>query len=234
MDPLHLEVRPYIQSWAHWKKKKKNPLGFIFPASAILLWVCSEICFHQADSIRELGNEKSAMESDGWEEGWGWGVWGGGIVQRRAGRNGREGRSNSYLKRAYPSCFLDFIIRYVWDNPVEWNKVILPPQKAESPWSSQCSHVIPVPRFSVGVQEWKYGINRLIVTKKEFGAELLMPIRKAEQDRWWEVDFSLKIAQSLVYRMANARQETDEVIQVYWDNWCFICHPIENIPHFKR
>lgn len=47
------------------KKKKKNPLGFIFPASAILLWVCSEICFHQADSIRELGNEKSAMELDG-------------------------------------------------------------------------------------------------------------------------------------------------------------------------
>lgn len=59
MDPLHLEVRPYIQSWAHWKK---NPLGFIFPASAILLWCCSEICFHQADSIRELGNEKSAIE----------------------------------------------------------------------------------------------------------------------------------------------------------------------------
>lgn len=132
MDPLHLEVRPYIQSWARWKKKKrkKNPLGFIFPASAILLWVCSEICFHQADSIRELGNEKSAMELDGG------GGEGGGIVQRRAGRNGREGRSNSYLKRAYPSSFLDFIIRYVWDNSVEWNKVILPPQKAESPWSS--------------------------------------------------------------------------------------------------
>ena len=67
MDPLHLEVRPYIQSWAHWEKKKKNPLGFIFPASAILLWCCSEICFHQADSIRELGNEKSAIELD--EEG---------------------------------------------------------------------------------------------------------------------------------------------------------------------
>lgn len=75
-----------------------------------------------------------------WKErngvGWGWGGEGGGIVQRRAGRNGREGRSNSYLKRAYPSSFLDFIIRYVWDNSVEWNKVILPPQKAESPWSS--------------------------------------------------------------------------------------------------
>lgn len=42
--------------------EKKNPLGFIFPASAILLWCCSEICFHQADSIRELGNEKSAIE----------------------------------------------------------------------------------------------------------------------------------------------------------------------------
>lgn len=39
--------------------------------------------------------------------------WGGGIVQRRVGRNGREGRSNSYLKGAYPSSFLDFIIRYV-------------------------------------------------------------------------------------------------------------------------
>lgn len=45
-------------------EKKKNPLGFIFPASAILLWRCSEICFHQADSIRELGNEKSAIELD--------------------------------------------------------------------------------------------------------------------------------------------------------------------------
>lgn len=60
------------------KKKKKNPLGFIFPASAILLWCCSEICFHQADSIRELGNEKSAIELDeegrgeDGEKGWGW------------------------------------------------------------------------------------------------------------------------------------------------------------------
>lgn len=51
------------------KRKKKNPLGFIFPASAILLWLCSEICFHQADSIRELGNEKRAIELD--EEEWG-------------------------------------------------------------------------------------------------------------------------------------------------------------------
>lgn len=53
------------------RKKKKNPLGFIFPASAILLWLCSEICFHQADSIRELGNEKRAIELD--EEEWGGG-----------------------------------------------------------------------------------------------------------------------------------------------------------------
>lgn len=55
------------------KREKKNPLGFIFPASAILLWVCSEICFHQADSIRELGNEKSAIESDGERRGRGGG-----------------------------------------------------------------------------------------------------------------------------------------------------------------
>lgn len=101
MDPLHLEVRPYIQSWAHWKK---NPLGFIFPASAILLWCCSEICFHQADSIRELGNEKSAIELN---------------EERRGEDRGREGeresralwggtqeeKSNSYSKWAYTSSF---------------------------------------------------------------------------------------------------------------------------------
>lgn len=62
--------------------EKKNPLGFIFPASAILLWVCSEICFHQADSIRELGNEKSAMESDGGEEECGGGRVGLGVLCR--------------------------------------------------------------------------------------------------------------------------------------------------------
>lgn len=98
------------------EREKKNPLGFIFPASAILLWVCSEICFHQADSIRELGNEKSAIESDGGRRG----RWvGGGGALCRAGRDGREGRGNSYLKRAYPCRFLDFIIRYVGDNSVE-------------------------------------------------------------------------------------------------------------------
>lgn len=64
------------------RERKKNPLGFIFPASAILLWVCSEICFHQADSIRELGNEKSAIESDGGRRGSWVGGWGG-IVQSR-------------------------------------------------------------------------------------------------------------------------------------------------------
>lgn len=56
---------------------KKNPLGFIFPASAILLWCCSEICFHQADSIRELGNEKSAIELAEERKGWGLGLGGG-------------------------------------------------------------------------------------------------------------------------------------------------------------
>lgn len=154
------------------KKEKKNPLGFIFPASAILLWVCSEICFHQADSIRELGNEKSAIESDGERRGEGGGagggVVGGGIVQSRAGRNGREGRSNSYLKWAYPSTFLDFIIRYVWNNSVEWKKFILPPQKAESLWSSWSALTWSQRQGSpAGQQECKYGIKRLIVTRGE-------------------------------------------------------------------
>lgn len=70
---------------------KKNPLGFIFPASAILLWCRSEICFHQADSIRELGNEKSAIELD--EEGRGEDgerVREVGIVGRKARRNCKE------------------------------------------------------------------------------------------------------------------------------------------------
>lgn len=92
-------------------KKKKNPLGFIFPASAILLWCCSEICFHQADSIRELGNEKSAIELDearrgedgkrerGREGGREEGREGeDGIVGRKARRNCKEERGNSYLK----------------------------------------------------------------------------------------------------------------------------------------
>lgn len=83
----------------------------------------------------------------GWgEEGWRWGC--GGIVQRRAGKNGREERSNSYLKQAYPSIFLDFIIRYVWDNSVEWNKVFLSTKGQEPLILPECSHMIPAPRFS--------------------------------------------------------------------------------------
>ena len=77
----------------------------------------------------------------GWgEEGWGWGGRGGrggGALWREEQVEIAEGRSNSNLKQAYPSSFLDFIIRYVWDNLVEWNKVILPPQKAKRTWSSQ-------------------------------------------------------------------------------------------------
>lgn len=176
MDPLHLEVRPYIQSWAHWKKK--NPLGFIFPASAILLWCCSEICFHQADSIRELGNEKSAIEldeegrgKDGEKEGGGGrGVQGGDIVGRKARRNCKEERGNSYLKWAYTSSFLyllDFIIRYFRDNSVEWNKVILSQQKAESFWFlNACLRDSSMRMFEstpLQVQQYKHKINRAII-----------------------------------------------------------------------
>lgn len=71
------------------RREKKNPLGFIFPASAILLWLCSEICFHQADSIRELGNEKRAIELDG--EGGGEGGAGGGIVSEESAEKLRKG-----------------------------------------------------------------------------------------------------------------------------------------------
>lgn len=64
----------------------------------------------------------------GWsEEGWGWkervaerGEEG--IVRRKARRNCKEERGNSYLKWVYTSCFLyllDFIIRYFPDNSVE-------------------------------------------------------------------------------------------------------------------
>ena len=46
-------------------------------------------------------------------------------------------RGNSYSKWEYTSSFLyllDFIIRYFRDNSVEWNEVILSPQKPESLW----------------------------------------------------------------------------------------------------
>lgn len=123
--------------------KKKNPLGFIFPASAILLWCCSEICFHQADSIRELGNEKSAIELD--EERRGCGVGRGETMARKARRDCREENGNSYSKWAYTSSFLyllDFIIRYFRDNSVEGNKVIVAEQKAESFWFLMWTHLI--------------------------------------------------------------------------------------------
>lgn len=106
-------------------RKKKNPLGFIFPASAILLWCCSEICFHQADSIRELGNEKSAIEWCG-----------------RGGGRGLEGKREEIVKRKKvtltpthhippffftSSCF--FTIPHFRNYLAGWKEVILFPQK---------------------------------------------------------------------------------------------------------
>lgn len=168
MDPLHLEVRPYIQSWAHWKK---NPLGFIFPASAILLWCCSEICFHQADSIREQGNEKSAIEEERrGEDGEREREREEGIVGGWARRNCKEERGNSHSKWAYTSSFLyllDFIIRYFRDNSVEWNKVILSQQKAESFWFlNVCLRDSSMRTFEsapLQVQQYKHKINRAII-----------------------------------------------------------------------
>lgn len=116
-DPLHLEVRPYIQSWTWWEKKSiRVHLSCISHSIVVLQWDL----FSSGRFNTWAGQWKSAIGLDGerrGEDGEG-ALWG----------EEQEEKGNSYSKWAYTSaflCLLGSIIRYFSDNSVEWNKVIL-------------------------------------------------------------------------------------------------------------
>lgn len=70
MDPLHLEVRPYIQSWAHWKKKSiRVHLSCISHSIVVLQWD-----LFSSGRFNTWAGQWKECNRVGWrEEGWGWG-----------------------------------------------------------------------------------------------------------------------------------------------------------------